>query len=869
MENVSNVVVFDESDLSGAVAKFKITEKINGEMMYKMLKNQSTVDEMVESVKEFDVGGFSGIAKIDKRRKLNPPTVKLFDSLKMLMSSGEAWDRRGSTWSREVVYNTAARYGLMPIGRLYAASSTQSLPKLIRSTLFKGISRSIDIVDCHYTLLDQFCEKYGIALPSLHDHVKNRTDERDQIESSTGLLASSPAVKKLFLGILFGMSIDTWKHENGIDGDLPEFIDHLVGDLEKFRTILTKDMGKFCFNNQSNDATFSKKSQWEREIANMSSLLYTIEARIMTTMAKYALTVGRSVTQLLHDSIEVGLADDSDEKMLSDDDLKPALEAKVLETTGYVIRLAWKDHVDVLSVSPSIDGDGTAESWTGSGYQAKKEKFELTTFKTMCPVAFWTFHESDGKYHVCGSERELKEKFRNINFDAIDEKTGKLSSKSFVDAWLRDGGMRSYERTVLIPTTEPTDVKLFNLWRGFAVQHFSVSDDDLLDQTVIDDVAFLADHLGQISENDDHRRWFENLFAHLFQFPMTRPRVCSVFQSDQQGTGKGLEYQLLRKMIGSDYCFMTANSANDVLGTFNGGIENKLLILLDEARIFKDEQMQMFKSHITEPTFSCRKMRTDAYETETFSRFLVFTNRPNAMPLEENERRFHISSSSRNPPSTEYINRLIKCIGDDRVVVGYYHYLMRIPMNANFPFHETRPASSLYSQIRESTTQPEIRFFVNFIFDSMIDRDASILDGQLPNTGALISSSSSTKKRQLFRFTVSSMYAEYKKYMTDNGFVHIKEGQQLSFCIGHYFQPLNHNGITKLKPSLNVYSWEIETERLVRCFETKGLINRESLDDFLSHSPSSSSSSSSLSSSPSSSSSSSYGASSKSFIVKH
>lgn len=153
-------------------------------------------------------------------------------------------------------------------GRLYASRcrSLQSLSCWIRHTIANDFYHDLDIVNCHPTILAQYCEKKKLAYTALKKYVSNR----DELIKSTGL--SKDVVKQTIIESMF----DSKEKHSDI-----EWID----DLDKeFKAIQNNMM-----NENQLLVNFIKEHKCEENIGGrvMSHILCDIENQIIQSFISY------------------------------------------------------------------------------------------------------------------------------------------------------------------------------------------------------------------------------------------------------------------------------------------------------------------------------------------------------------------------------------------------------------------------------------------------------------------------------------------------------------------------------------------------------------------------------------------------------
>jgi len=133
--------------------------------------------------------------------------------------------------------------------------------------------------------------------------------------------------------------------------------------------------------------------------------------------------------------------------------------------------------------------------------------------------------------------------------------------------------------------------------------------------------------------------WIMNWLAHMVQRPWEKPGTAIVLRSEKEGTGKGLFGEYIRRLVGDALSFKTSNP-QDIVGTFNAGMDDKLLVVGDEI-LFKGNKpaTDAIKSLITEPTVSIRRMRTDAQVRPSYVRVVLISNHDAVMDIRRGDAR--------------------------------------------------------------------------------------------------------------------------------------------------------------------------------------------------------------------------------------
>ena len=181
---------------------------------------------------------------------------------------------------------------------------------------------------------------------------------------------------------------------------------------------------------------------------------------------------------------------------------------------------------------------------------------------------------------------------------------------------------------------ENTDI--FNLWNGFAISK------EQADATDDKEAQPILDHILELwcDGDTDSYNYVLNMFAHYIQKPHIKTGVVLALKS-KQGGGKGIILNKLNDIIGDDH-FCSNSNANYLFGDFNGQLEGKILVNLDEAFWGGDKKMEgMMKSKITETKQTVRKLFKEAYTVDDYVNYIITTNNDWFAGVTEDDRRYY------------------------------------------------------------------------------------------------------------------------------------------------------------------------------------------------------------------------------------
>lgn len=313
------------------------------------------------------------------------------------------------------------------------------------------------------------------------------------------------------------------------------------------------------------------------------------------------------------------------------------------------------------------------------------------------------------------------------------------------------GVLRVFDRIDMIdpPGSEPAGV--LNLWRGFAVTPAAGKWDrinELIENTIASGDKSLA---GFILD------WI----AHGLQNPLERAgtALCLV---GSQGTGKSTVGEILRRTYGLKYS-IHASADNDLVGSFNDRLENRLLFVGDEAVFGGDPRIKgRIKSLITESALRIEGKFQSAREVRNRLKFLFTSNELAALPIEPGDRRSTIVRvSDRRKGDAEYWLDLHDHL--DEELPGFLHGMLARDLSG---FDHRKPrATGAKADMAEATATPLIRFLLGAIDD---DGTAPGADWMMDATGA-----SEDWDTGPVRVRFADLFAEFERWARRNHIRHV------------------------------------------------------------------------------------------------
>lgn len=204
--------------------------------------------------------------------------------------------------------------------------------------------------------------------------------------------------------------------------------------------------------------------------------------------------------------------------------------------------------------------------------------------------------------------------------------------------WIKSKQRREYQGICFSP--KPVDASFYNLWRGPVIKAAELGDEfselakDSLDQ-------FLSHiHENICGGDESHFHWFISYFAHMVQKPWELPLVAIVLRG-RKGVGKSSILEIIGSLYGSS--FGTYAHPDKILGRFNGELDNKIFIVLEEAFWGGDKSKEsVLKQLITGKTHTIERKGLESYTIKNYLRIAISGNEEWLVPATEEERRFAV-----------------------------------------------------------------------------------------------------------------------------------------------------------------------------------------------------------------------------------
>lgn len=604
-------------------------------------------------------------------------------------------------------YDLAPAYKDSGLGRLYGVS-LGTMRWDIRNPLADGNSIDVDIANCHWVIAETFAKRYRINHECISEVVNNRDAVLKSIHDDRDI-----AKTQVLLAICYGGKLTLYDEHLVIKPfevkpGCKKFLADLTKEIQTLSTLIYDDNTAF-HNIRCTDGKLIKNQ--DKPKSTMMALIFQREERYMLMALAEALgNKGRYMSRFIHDGGHV----DSlfpEEKELSEE-IMNYCEEHITECTGYKVKLTCKP----------ITHNWKPRSPTKDAYEAMKAAFEKNT----CLVGplFWRL-ESNGSY----SQYKVADMRTMTSTLIITEETpeGKIKKVKFLDRWLEDPKGKRYNRADFYPNASKCPEDVFNLFTGFKGEEY----DDEHPQEAPDHDAYLVEPI------ITHLNYLTNGYAHfacmwladIINNPASNSAITILLRDMgtmlQEGGGTGKSWFLdwvSREILGEKYCVTITDNAQ-LYSSFNSFLENKLLVIIEEASGKENHQhANTFKSMTGTGRMMINKKGVAQYNINSFIRFIALTNDKNAMPIRHGDRRF--AAFDTNPEmrgNTKYFNDLHEVLADGKVKAAFFRYLKSYDVpKSPIDFFRSIPITECYRELKRINAGLMVKWILHLLESGQI-----------------------------------------------------------------------------------------------------------------------------------------------------
>ena len=176
------------------------------------------------------------------------------------------------------------------------------------------------------------------------------------------------------------------------------------------------------------------------------------------------------------------------------------------------------------------------------------------------------------------------------------------------------------------------------------------------------DVSVFLDHVDYIVPNEAEACVVLDWLAYQVQHPGKKVHWSLLVQGIP-GTGKSFLGETMRHVLGASNVRSPSNE--EIHEPYTGWCKEAQLVVIEEVMARgRLELMNKLKPLITQPIANIREMYTPPYEQPNRFNLLMFTNHPDSIIIDKNDRRYCVIASPAEPRGVKYYSALFKWLAE-------------------------------------------------------------------------------------------------------------------------------------------------------------------------------------------------------------
>ena len=214
--------------------------------------------------------------------------------------------------------------------------------------------------------------------------------------------------------------------------------------------------------------------------------------------------------------------------------------------------------------------------------------------------------------------------------------------------------------------------------------------------------------------NEADRKFLEQWIACGLQRPGIKMFSAPVLWSSMTGSGKNLLVETVGSLYGDN--FLTA-SDSDLADNFNDWAHHRQLVFLDEALSAGTRQeASMMKRLITRTKARINEKYKPKYEVRDCINYIVASNNPDAVRIENNDRRYWVVRVSEKKVSEDLVKRILK-LREGAGRNALFDHMLRVDLTGFNPHAE--PPVTEDKKMMEEASKSDLETFVSQVMEDM------------------------------------------------------------------------------------------------------------------------------------------------------
>jgi hypothetical protein len=571
-------------------------------------------------------------------------------------------------------------------GRLYVkhGKGLQAMQNKLRNYISGEFYYDVDLVNCHPRILLTLAHEHHVQTSKLQEYVKDRT----QILDDNNLTKED---------ILIALYKD-YNAQLKVKKNNAWYTAFLV-ELDLIKDALTEKLGLQSI--KTSNTKNPKSSRLAYHIGCIENNIIQYGMRYFGGHAQVPMFDGFMVNKSIGNDFEQQMA---------------LLNAAVKKRYGELIEF------DVKPTESTVQLDEVEK--LPEEYSVIKPIFELDHFITKSPYAYWKRSMTiDQNYTfrqlTLTDFKTAAQEYRIL----VQDQQGKIRDTCIYDTWIKDSKKRCYETVDFIPYNKLNSVPstIWNTFEGFAT---NIEFEDIEDEHEPRDISNFIRLVETLCDNDEPvYTYLMKFLAHLVQYPNQRTTKIIVIKS-WTGVGKDTLINTMAKILGEEYVGATAD-LNEVFGTFNVLLKNKLILTLNEMQ-GKDgiKFQENLKDLSTKSHILVNEKHMKQQKQSNFCRVFIMSNNDTPVNIQVNDRRYVVITSGfdlvinqrdekKREENTNFWNKYHMDLNNVQWRRSVYLHLNNLDLTGFTP--EKPPKTKAHDIMREKNISP-LFYFLDLCF---------------------------------------------------------------------------------------------------------------------------------------------------------
>jgi hypothetical protein len=333
-------------------------------------------------------------------------------------------------------------------------------------------------------------------------------------------------------------------------------------------------------------------------------------------------------------------------------------------------------------------------------YEIMKLEFEKNNFQVgtlLCNI------NDDGE-HKFYKIPEAAYLFEDKIITTVD-KRGNERQESFYPKWRKDETKRKYQKVGFYSDINKCPSYAYNMFKGFKADKLKY---DMTEEQINEKVQPILELIDYLTGGFSSHllKWL----AKIIQDPLNKPEILVLLRDvaglfmAAGGTGKNMLIEWFgNEIIGEEYFYVISNN-KELYGDFNGLLESKILIFIEEANGSDNHShAEIIKTLITKKKMTVNKKNIEQYQAPYVASIIAATNKINAFPICQDDRRtwaFDVNKIKRG--NSEYFKNIFKHLHNEETKYAFFQYLKKYEtFESPIDFQNNIPETPAYCQMRK------------------------------------------------------------------------------------------------------------------------------------------------------------------------